>query len=129
MGLHGRRIDLDLFQLGITQGLGQPFPDSGGTPAVEPLPDRVGLPESGREVLPGNSGLEDVEHCVDEQPVVDGCSPGVCLLSREQVSDQLPLGIGQFMATSHRLSSLSDVILKKSESLRQTECPGCLAAR
>jgi hypothetical protein len=30
------------------------------------------------------------------------------------------------MATSHRLSSLSDVILKKSGSIRQTECPGYL---
>jgi hypothetical protein len=30
------------------------------------------------------------------------------------------------MSTSHRLSSLSDVILKKLAAIRQAECPGCL---
>jgi len=43
MGLDAGGIELHLFQIWLSHGVGDPFPDAGCTPAIEAFPDTVGL--------------------------------------------------------------------------------------
>jgi hypothetical protein len=47
----------------------------------------------------------------------------VSVFSRAKILDHHPLRIPEFMATAHRLTISSDVILKNSGQIRQAECP------
>jgi hypothetical protein len=62
------------------------------------------MAEAFGEVAPGGSGLGDPEHGVDEEAVILGVDPGLAGLTRQEVSDPLPVFILDLM-TSHGGSS------------------------
>ena len=92
MCCHRRRIELDFRRIRISQSPCQPFPDPVGTPAIESLPNRVGFPVTGGQVIPGNSSFQHVKHSFYKQPVI-GCDHAGRLAGDGRLPDAPGLGI------------------------------------
>ena len=79
---HGA-VDNHPFQVGVLEHDKDSLPNSLGSPAIEPFPDRVRLAEPLREVTPGSPGLADPEYDVDEESVILGGHTGIECLTME----------------------------------------------
>ena len=70
------------------------------SPITEPLIHRRPGAEALRQVAPGGSGTEDPEDAVEHQPIITS-RPAHLLLWGNQILDQLPGCIGEFVAPCH----------------------------
>ena len=104
MSLDAGGIELKFGQLLLEFGLGQSLenllPDAPLAPAVEPTPDAVPIAEAFGEIPPGNAGLQDIEHRVDERAVVGGRSWRIGFSSGQQRFDPVPLLVGELMSSA-----------------------------
>ena len=98
MGFDTGRVEVDfrqfLFEVVFADGAKDTFPNA----------FRLSVPF--RQVLPGNSGLQHKQDCIDKQPVVGSGPAGIALLAGQEISNRILLPIRQFVSSGHRLSSL-----------------------
>ena len=110
MGFDTGRVEVDfrqfLFEVVFADGAKDTFPNAAGTPSIESFPDAFRLSVPFRQVLPGNSGLQHKQDCIDKQPVVGSGPAGIALLAGQEISNRILLPIRQFVSSGHRLSSL-----------------------
>ena len=113
-------------QVFFTQGVENASPHAPLAPAVETLPNAVGLAEPLGQVFPGHARLQHVQHRVDEQAVVLRPATRIALLAGEQALDRFPLVVTQRVSLEHRRSSIHEVNSPKHrryERITRDECP------
>lgn len=125
MSLHAGRVEADLLEFFLQAFLAQrvedPLPHAPLAPAVEPLPDAVGLAEPGRQVVPRDARLQHEHDRVDEPPVVLRRPPRVARFARQQVANRFPLLLSPCVSLRHIRSSLNDKKDRKSARITRDE--------
>ena len=97
MNAHDRAVDhLHLAIVGLDDRVHHPVPDARFAPAVEAVVDGSVRTVALRQVAPGAARAQDVEHAVENLPVVLGLRPAA--VHGKQRLDNAPLGIREIVA-------------------------------
>src|SRR3954471_13609139 len=102
MSAHDGAVDQRIFVVSLSgEVLEHAVPNAGDGPAAEASLHLDPVPETLRQVTPGNPGQIAVKDSLDKQPIVPRCHTNRPLTARQEVSDPLPLILTQPVA-SHR---------------------------
>lgn len=103
MNAHDRAVDhLHLATVGLHDGIHQLVPDAGFPPAIEAVVDRRVGTIALRQIAPRRAGAQDVEHAVDDLPIVLRLWPSP--VHRQHRLDDAPLEFREIVP-SHDPSS------------------------
>jgi len=90
-------IQLQFFQVYITERLGEALPDASFAPTIETPPNAVPVAEAFGEISPGDACFSDEKHGIDEEAIVFAAAPSVCFFTCDERFDLVPLRISQFV--------------------------------
>jgi len=115
MNAHDRAVDhLHLAVVGLHDGIHHAIPYAGFAPAVEAVVNGgIGAVALG-QIAPGAARAQDVEHAVENLPVVLGLRPAA--VHGKQRLDNAPLGIREIVAhdPSSDVSQLESLFASRS---------------